>query len=53
VSPVSIGTITYLEPVTGVLIGTFLLNEILTGLQVVGFVLVLSVGFLQVYLDSK
>lgn len=53
VSPVSIGTITYLEPVTGVLIGTFLLNEILTGLQIVGFVLVLSVGFLQVYLDSK
>ncbi len=53
VSPVSIGTITYLEPVTGVLIGTFLLNEILTSLQIVGFVLVLSVGFLQVYLDSK
>ena len=53
VSPVSIGTITYLEPVTGVLIGTFLLNEILTSLQIVGFVLVLFVGFLQVYLDSK
>ncbi len=52
-TPVSIGTITYLEPVTGVVLGAYLLNESINFVQLIGFALVLIVGFLQVYLDSK
>ena len=53
ITPLSIGTITYLEPVTGVIIGTLILNESLKGLQYFGFGLVIIAGIVQVYLDSK
>jgi len=53
ITPLSIGTITYLEPVTGVVIGALILNESLTGLQYFGFGLVILAGITQVYLDSK
>ena len=53
ITPLSIGTITYLEPVTGVVIGALILNESLKGLQYFGFSLVILAGITQVYLDSK
>ena len=53
ITPLSIGTITYLEPVTGVVIGTLILDESLKGLQYFGFGLVIIAGITQVYLDSK
>ncbi len=53
ITPLSIGTITYLEPVTGVVIGTLILNETLKGFQYFGFGLVIIAGMAQVYLDSK
>ena len=53
VTPLSIGTITYLEPVTGVIIGAIILNENLQTIQYIGFLLVICAGVLQVYLDSK
>ena len=53
ITPLSIGTITYLEPVTGVIIGTLILNESLKGFQYFGFGLVIISGIAQVYLDSK
>ena len=53
ITPLSIGTITYLEPVTGVVIGTLILNETLKGFQYFGFGLVIFAGVAQVYLDSK
>lgn len=53
ITPLSIGTITYLEPVTGVVIGTLILDESLKGLQYFGFALVILAGITQVYLDSK
>ena len=53
ITPLSIGTITYLEPVTGVVIGALILNESLKGLQYFGFGLVIFAGITQVYLDSK
>ena len=53
ITPLSIGTITYLEPVTGVVIGALILNESLQGLQYFGFGLVILAGITQVYLDSK
>ena len=53
ITPLSIGTITYLEPVTGVVIGTLILNETLKGFQYFGFGLVIIAGVAQVYLDSK
>ena len=53
ITPLSIGTITYLEPVTGVVIGALILNESLKGLQYFGFGLVVLAGITQVYLDSK
>ena len=53
ITPLSIGTITYLEPVTGVIIGTSILNESLKGFQYFGFGLVIIAGIAQVYLDSK
>ena len=53
ITPLSIGTITYLEPVTGVIIGTLILNESLKGFQYFGFSLVIIAGIAQVYLDSK
>ena len=53
ITPISIGTVTYLEPVTGVILGSILLNEKLKIIQYTGFVIVILVGLLQVYLDSK
>ena len=53
ITPLSIGTITYLEPVTGVVIGALILNESLKELQYFGFGLVILAGITQVYLDSK
>ena len=53
ITPLSIGTITYLEPVTGVVIGALILNESLKALQYFGFGLVILAGITQVYLDSK
>lgn len=53
ITPLSIGTITYLEPVTGVVIGALILNESLKGLQYFGFGFVILAGITQVYLDSK
>ena len=53
IPPVSIGTITYLEPVTGVIIGTVILNESLRTSQYVGFAVVLFIGIAQVVIDTK
>ena len=53
IPPVSIGTITYLEPVTGVIIGTMILNESLRTSQYVGFAVVLFTGIAQVVIDTK
>jgi len=53
ITPLSIGTITYLEPVTGVIIGAVILNETLHNIQYIGFLLVIGAGVVQVYLDSK
>ena len=53
IPPVSIGTITYLEPVTGVIIGAMILNESLRVSQYVGFAIVLIIGIVQVIFDTK
>ena len=53
IPPVSIGTITYLEPVTGVIIGAIILNESLRISQYVGFAIVLLIGIAQVIFDTK
>ncbi len=53
IPPVSIGTITYLEPVTGVIIGAMILNESLRISQYVGFVIVILIGITQVIFDTK
>ena len=53
IKPIAVSTISYLEPVTGVILGAFLLNENLSSKQLVGFVLVLLVGIGQIYFDSK
>jgi len=53
IKPIAVSTISYLEPVTGVILGAFLLNENLYSKQLIGFVLVLLVGIGQIYFDSK
>ena len=53
ISPVSIGTITYLEPVTGVILGAMILNESLRISQYIGFAIVLLIGIAQVIIDTK
>ena len=53
IKPLAVSTITYLEPVTGVVLGALILNENLEIKQIIGFSMVLLVGVLQVYLDSK
>ena len=53
IKPIAVSTISYLEPVTGVILGAFLLNENLSTKQLMGFVLVLLVGIGQIYFDSK
>ena len=53
IPPVSIGTITYLEPVTGVIMGAMILNESLRISQYIGFSIVLLIGIAQVIIDTK
>ena len=53
IPPVSIGTITYFEPVTGVIIGAMILNESLRISQYIGFAIVLLIGITQVIIDTK
>ena len=53
IKPLAVSTITYLEPVTGVVLGALILNENLEIKQIISFSIVLLVGVLQVYLDSK
>ena len=53
ISPISVGTITYLEPVTGVIIGALILNEELKISQYIGLAIVLIVGSVQFIIDTK
>ena len=53
IKPLSVSTITYLEPTTGVILGVLILNENIRLNQVVGFLIILFVGILQVITDSK
>jgi len=53
IKPIAVSTISYLEPVTGVVLGAILLNETLTSRQLIGFILVVLVGISQIYFDSK
>ena len=53
IKPLSVSTITYLEPTTGVILGFLILNENIRLNQVVGFLIILFVGILQVVTDSK
>ena len=53
IKPIAVSTISYLEPVTGVVLGAILLNETLTSRQLIGFILVVLVGIGQIYFDSK
>jgi len=53
IPPISIGTITYFEPVTGVIIGAMILNESLKISQYIGFGIVLLIGISQVVIDAK
>jgi len=53
IKPLSVSTITYLEPTTGVILGVLILNENIRLNQFVGFLIILFVGILQVITDSK
>tara|TARA_B100000902_G_scaffold388567_1_gene434419 strand:+ start:1841 stop:2692 length:852 start_codon:yes stop_codon:yes gene_type:complete len=53
IKPIAVSTISYLEPVTGVVLGAILLNESLTLRQLIGFILVVLVGIGQIYFDSR
>ena len=53
IKPLSVNTITYLEPTTGVILGFLVLNENLRINQLVGFFIILAVGILQIINDSK
>ena len=53
IKPLSVSTITYLEPTTGVILGVIILNENIRLNQIVGFLIILFVGILQVATDSK
>jgi drug/metabolite transporter (DMT)-like permease len=53
IKPIAVSTISYLEPVTGVVLGAIILNETLTSRQLIGFILVVLVGIGQIYFDSK
>ena len=52
IPPVSIGTITFLEPVTGVVFGAIVLNESLRTSQYIGFIIVIFIGVSQVLFDT-
>ena len=47
IKPLAVSTITYLEPVTGVVLGALILNENLEIKQIIGFSIVLLVGVLS------
>ena len=53
IKPLSVSTITYLEPTSGVILGIILLDEIISLSQLIGFVLIIFVGISQVIYDSK
>ena len=53
IKPLSVSTITYLEPTTGVILGVLILNENIRLNQFLGFLIILFVGILQVITDSK
>ena len=53
IKPLSVSSITYLEPTTGVILGFLVLNENLRINQLVGFFIILAVGILQIINDSK
>ena len=53
IKPLSVSTITYLEPTSGVILGIILLDEIISLSQLIGFVLIIFVGMSQVIYDSR
>ena len=53
IKPLSVSTITYLEPTTGVILGVLILNENIRLNQFLGFLIILFVGILQVTTDLK
>ena len=53
IKPLSVSTITYLEPTSGVILGIIILDEIISLNQLIGFSLILFVGISQIVYDSK
>ena len=53
IKPLSVSTITYLEPTSGVILGVILLDEIISISQLIGFILIIFVGISQVIYDSR
>ena len=53
IKPLSVSTITYLEPTSGVILGIILLDEIISLSQLIGFLLIIFVGISQVIYDSR
>ena len=53
IKPLSVSTITYLEPTSGVILGIVILDEIISLNQLIGFILILFVGISQIIYDSK
>jgi drug/metabolite transporter (DMT)-like permease len=53
IKPLSVSTITYLEPTSGVILGIFILDEIISLNQLIGFTLILFVGISQIIYDSR
>ena len=53
IKPISVSKISYLEPLTGVLLGIYLLDEAISIRQLVGFFLVIGTGMLQLLYDTK
>ena len=53
IKPISVSTISYLEPLTGVVLGIYLLGESINVRQFIGFVLVIVMGILQLIYDTK
>jgi len=53
IKPISVSTISYLEPLTGVMLGVYLLGETINIRQLIGFFLVIGIGVLQLLYDTK
>ena len=53
IKPISVSTISYLEPLTGVMLGVYLLDETINIRQLIGFFLVIGIGVLQLLYDAK